>query len=745
MANGSQQVPVAERNKFGTFAGVFTPSILTILGVIMFLRAGYVVGQAGIGGALWILLLAESIVLVTAVSMAAIATNTKISGGGAYFLISRVLGAQFGGAIGLALYLAQALSVPFYTLGFTEALVQSFPALKPFFPYLAGGTACALFVLNYIGAAWAIKAQYFVMTVLGLAIVSFLGGAAVRFSPELMSTNWTPGYTSPTISFWVVFAIYFPAVTGILAGINMSGDLRDPGRSLMRGTFAAIAVGFVIYLAEILLCGGSQERVDLVTRPYRMLIDHALMGSAFLVIGGVFAATLSSALGSFLGAPRVLQALARDRVVPGISWFARGTAKGDEPRHALWLTLAITVVVIFLAARSESLKAFDAVAAVVTMFFLCTYGMVNLAAFVESFGANPSFRPRFRFFHWTVSLVGAIECLVIMFLIDAGAAVVSALVIAGLYLVISRRMHRSAFGDARRGFLYSVVARNLQRLRVSGPDPKNWRPTLLVLSGNPMTRAALLRFGAWFGAGRGIVTAVQIVIGCIEEMEHLRKTALSALEKVIQEGGWDAFPEVLITSDIDEGIRTMVQAHSIGPIKPNAVLIGWPSDPQRVAPWARHLRDIRSLGRSVISVIDRGTRIPNGGRGRIDVWWRGKENGSLMMILAYLLTCNWEWSNAAIRILRLVEDEPSRVPSQEALSALAAAARIDAEIIIVVSKEPFEVVLSRYSRESDVVFLGFQPPEEDRAASFAHFCEQTLKDMPTTILVSSSGEADLLA
>ena len=296
---------------------------------------------------------------------------------------------------------------------------------------------------------------------------------------------------------------------------------------------------------------------------------------------------------------------------------------------ALWLTLAITVVVIFLAARSESLKAFDAVAAVVTMFFLCTYGMVNLAAFVESFGANPSFRPRFRFFHWTVSLVGAIECLVIMFLIDARAAVVSALVIAGLYLVISRRMHRSAFGDARRGFLYSVVARNLQRLRVSGPDPKNWRPTLLVLSGNPMTRAALLRFGAWFGAGRGIVTAVQIVIGCIEEMEHLRKTALSALEKVIQEGGWDAFPEVLITRDIDEGIRTMVQAYSIGPIKPNAVLIGWPSDPQRVAPWARHLRDIRSLGRSVISVIDRGTRIPNGSRGRIDVWWRGKENGSL--------------------------------------------------------------------------------------------------------------------
>ncbi|MHC4324108.1 MAG: amino acid permease, partial [Planctomycetota bacterium] len=386
-------------NQFSTFAGVFTPSILTILGVIMFLRAGYVVGETGILNTIIILCIAEIITLLTAISMSAIATNTPVAGGGAYFLISRALGPQFGGAIGLALFMAQALSVPFYVLGFTNSLVASFPSLSSWFVPIALGTAAILFTVNLISSGLAIRVQYIVMTMLVLAIVSFLGGALLLFDPELFQANLSSSYTKPGIGFWTVFAIYFPAVTGILAGVNMSGDLKDPARSLVRGTMAAVAVGFIVYLLEIILCGGSQQRGDLLAQPFEMLVRNALWGTGFLVMGGVFSATISSAVGSFLGAPRVLQALARDRIFPILGIFGRGSKGKDEPRYGLVLTLGLTIGVILLLGGGDSMAAFDMVAAIVSMFFLCTYGMINFAAFVESFGANPSFRPRFKFYH----------------------------------------------------------------------------------------------------------------------------------------------------------------------------------------------------------------------------------------------------------------------------------------------------------------------------------------------------------
>jgi len=290
-----------------------------------------------------------------------------------------------------------------------------------------------------------------------------MGGALLLFDPEVFHTNLISSYSSNKISFWVVFAIYFPAVTGILAGVNMSGDLKDPARSLVRGTMAAIAVGFFIYLLEILLCGGSQQRGDLQAQPFEMLVKNALWGTGFLVMGGVFAATISSAVGSFLGAPRVLQALARDQIFPILGIFGHGSKDKDEPRYGLALTLGLTLGIIFLMGGGDSMSAFDMIAAIVSMFFLCTYGMINFAAFVESFGANPSFRPRFRFYHWTTSILGTVACLVVMILINAFAAAVAISVIAAIYVYLSRRVFRSAFGDARLGFQYAIVVRKPRR------------------------------------------------------------------------------------------------------------------------------------------------------------------------------------------------------------------------------------------------------------------------------------------
>jgi len=731
-------------NQFSTFAGVFTPSILTILGAIMFLRAGYVIGQAGIRNAIIILVVAESISLLTALSMSTIATNTPVKGGGAYFLISRALGPQFGGAIGLALFLAQALSVPFYVLAFTNSLITDFPSLGPWFGTIALATAVLLFAINWISSGAAIRFQYVIMALLGLAIVAFLGGALVRFDPALFRENFHSDYTEK-INFWVVFAVYFPAVTGIFAGVNMSGDLKDPAKSLVRGTLAAIAVGFLVYLLQMVLCGGSQSRVDLIDHAYGMLRKNALFRAGFLVMGGMFAATLSSAVGSFLGAPRVLQALARDRIFRIFSLFARGSGDKDEPRLGLMLTLVLTLSVILLVIGKESMTAFDMIASIVSMFFLCTYGMVNFAAFVESFGANPSFRPRFKFCHWSVSLLGFLACVAVMVLINAVYALSAVLIISLLYIYLSRRVYRSAFGDARRGFQYAMAVRTLQKLRNMTAHPKNWRPTFLVMAGNTQAHLTLIKYAAWMEGGRGLVTAAQVITGDLQTYASRVESLRATMESFLRYNSLAVFPEVIFCHDVDEGIRTLVQAHSIGPLKPNTILFGWPRKEERADAMLRHVWDTAALGKSVVIVVDKGLPSPYRTNRRIDIWWRGQENGSLMVTLAHLLTQDWEWRDSQIRILRLIRDAAGRDSSRQAISSLVEAARIRAETRVVVSTDAFPQVLRDHSTKADVVFMGIHPRDEQPFVEYYQGLDQVLEGMPTTILVHSSGEADLFA
>lgn len=730
-------------HKVGMFSGVFTPSILTILGVIMFLRAGFVVGQAGVSGALGILLFAEIIVVLTALSVAAIATNTQVHGGGAYYLISRVLGPEFGGAIGLTLFLAQSLSVPFYILGFAEAVVISFPALADHMRALCLIGAAVLFVINYIGVKWALNVQFFILALLGLAILAFMGGMVLRFDPVQFQDNWAPAY-EPGFTFWVCFAIYFPAVTGIMAGINMSGNLRNPGRSLALGTLLAIGVGFLIYGGQILLLGGSAPRVELLENPYGFLILNALFGAGFLVVAGMFAASLSSAISSFMAAPRVMQAIARDRLLRPLHLFAKGSEKGDEPRRALTVTAAMTFLVLWWATGDDAGMAFNTMASIVTMFFLCTYLIINMAAFVEAFGSNPSFRPRFTFFHWSTALLGAGGSLLGMLLIHPGHAVIALTLIAALYAHMNRRVYANTFGDARRGFLYGHISKNLLRLRNIHPHPKNWRPTILVLSGNPETRLNLILYGVWFEAGRGIVTVARLLIGPLHDMIKARREALQRLQTFVKENDINAFAEVAIASDFDEGVRVMLQTHSIGPIKPNIVLMGWPSDQERIKPFVRHLGDVRRLGMSVVSVIDNGQTMRAGPK-RVDIWWRGRENGSLMLILAHLLTLNWEWADTQIRILRRVNSESEREVALQEMTALVDASRIKADIEVIASTDSFDQIFRNHSKDAATVFTGFSPPSESGTEAFHSTVTRLAVDMPPLILVSSSGEADLLA
>ena len=740
------------RNQFGTFGGVFTPCILTILGVILYMRSNFVVGQAGILGAVAILVIAKSITLLTALSTNAIGTNMQVRGGGAYFLISRVLGPEFGGAIGVILFLAQGVSVPFYILGFTEALVSTFPELQAYFAAIAFSTAALLFAITYIGAGWAIRTQYIIMAVLAVSIVAFMGGAALRFSPETLSQNLAAGYTvvepadpgRGSYSFWVVFAIYFPAVTGIMAGINMSGDLREPARSIPRGTLAAIGTGFVVYLTGILVCGGAFDRQALIDRPYLLLTENALFGASVLVAAGMFAATLSSALGSYMGAPRVLQAVARDRILRSLRPFSVGSAKGDEPRRALVITGILTAGVLAWATLMSPEGALNLVAGLITEFFLYTYGILNIAAFIEAVGENPSFRPRFRFFHWSTALAGGVGCIAVAFIISPVQAVVAFTVLAILVWRIKARELHTTFGDARRGFLYKAVRNNLARLAAMEETPKNWRPTSLVFSGSPDSREDLVTYALWLEAGRGIVFLANVLEGDFEEYGPRRDTAIAQLREFCRERGIQAFPVVVIDPDRDHGISSILQTTRIGPIEPNVAVFGWSDEQERLSASVGHYRMAQAMGMSLLLIKSRGAPVRSGPK-RVDIWWRGMKNGGLMILLTHLLTRNWEWSRTKVRLLRTLDSPEGYQPAFQDLEQLIHDARVDAIPTVIVSDASFPELLRDHSRDADCVVLGFEVPEEGQEESWYRRYDELLEDMPPAIMVCSAGDMDVMA
>jgi len=637
-------------------------------------------------------------------------------------------------------------------LGFTEALVATFPSLAGYELIIGLSCAVSLFAISYLGADWALRTQYAILALLGLSIVALLGGAAQLFSSETFLANWGPEYSlidsvrpeKGHYTFWMVFAIYFPAVTGIMAGVNMSGDLKDPVRSIARGTLLAVGVSFVVYLLQILLSGGAFAREDLVQQPYGTLHDHALLGLGFAVTGGVFAATLSSALASMMGAPRILQAVGRDRILPFLTPFAKGTVKKDEPRRAIILTFAMTGAVLVWANRHAAGEGLNAVAAVITMFFLYTYGMTNMAAFIESFGGNPSFRPQFGFFHWSTALLGAMGCAGVAFLISPVAAAVAMCLVGLVLWHLRTRELEAAFGDARRGFIYASVRRNLLRLARMEEDPKNWRPTILVFAGNPDTREDLVRYADWLESGRGIVHLADILIGSIEEHGSRRLTSLQRLDVFCREHDIEAFPVSVVAETFEQGASFLLQGAVVGPIRPNMAMFGWSSDESKISTFTRQVRTAMGMNMSLV-LLKTGSRPVARKRKRVDIWWRGHKNGSLMVILAHLLTRNWEWDRTAVRVLRVIEDEAGRQPTVTALQELIDAARIEATAEAIVSSVPFLEILHRHSRDATCVFLGVEAKAIDEEGHWHQVYQKMLEDMPTTLIVSSAGGEDMLA
>lgn len=730
-------------SKFGTFGGVFTPCTLTILGVIMFLRFGQVVGQSGVIYALLIVAASKAITTLTTLSLSAVATNIRVKGGGAYFLISRSLGVEFGGAIGIVFFLAQAISVAMYVIGFTEAFVSTFPQFAEHPIAISTLINVLTFICVYIGAGWTIKVQYFILAALGAALVSFFAGALPNFDSGVFKANLSPHFAEGE-SLFTMFALFFPAVTGIMAGANMSGDLKDPSKSIPSGTLSAVVVTGIVYLSMAVLLGGVRPHEELTGNN---LIIKEVSYWPVLITVGVFAATLSSALGSMMGAPRILQAFARDEVFPSLTFLGAGSGPTREPRRATVVTFVIAQICIVLGDL-------NAIAPIITMFFMITYGLLNMASFYEAVTHNPSYRPTFRYSHWSVSLAGTIGCLAVMFLINWVWAIASIVLIAGLHRYIQYQEIKSRWGDLNSGVLVERARSSLLLLEQQSYHAKNWRPMILALSGTAWNRPHLAIYGHWLTAGNGILTLAQVVTGEVEEQIERREKFEKALRTFIDKEELQAFSAVVVSKYLSDGVESLVQCHGIGGLKPNTVLLGWSNDAQKSESFGAIVRVVSRLGQSVIAFrsldhreeaerdedsVDDSREVPVG---TIDVWWRGKKNGSLMLLLAHLLHKNPAWRRNSIRVLRAVSS-PEAVPEvTRHIQELSSGARIPVEPVVVVSCDASHAIQT-HSVQASMVIVGFDPPDEGTEAEFFQRMESLTGHLPRVLFVSSAGGMEL--
>ena len=703
--------------RFGWFSGVFTPSVLTILGVIMYLRMGWVVGNAGLLGAIAIIVISHLITVATGLSVSSIATNRTVGAGGAYNIISRSLGAPVGAAIGIPLFLGQALSVTFYIVGFSESVAYLYPDIDQ--RSLSLVVLLVLAGISMKSAELAIKSQYVVMAAIALSLVSFfLGDPPSR--PE--SITWL---ASEGAGFGAVFAVFFPAVTGIMAGVGMSGDLRDPKRDLPLGTMAAIGTGFLVYMT-------IPVAMALLIDPGSLMKDPDVFWTAsrwpMLIYFGVWGATISSAVGSLLTAPRTLQALAIDRLAPTIA--GKGYGPANEPRVGLAITFAIAVIGILLGNL-------DVIAPVLTMFFLATYGFTNLACGLEKWAASPSFRPAFGVPAW-VSLAGGLACFYVMSIISLPAMLLAMACCFAIYVTTRRRQLESDYGDARWGIWSAMTRSALLGLERAEFHPQNWRPNVIIFGGDPRRRY-LLEIGSALVQNRGVVTYFQLLPGSVDEHADRRKEVLLELEQTHRSAHDNVFFRVDVVSEVHTGVVAIAQSYGVGRFEANTVVLGWSNRPERSTEYVGMLHDLATLDRSLV-VVRYVPEVGWGARREIHVWWGGLQgNGGLMLLLASLLSTDAAWRGSDVKVLTVVEDSDMQSRAETQIARLLSAARVNATPRVLLRQDrSIPEIMSTESASADLAVLGFAMPERERAAEFVERMERLLASMPSTLLVHSA-------
>ncbi len=726
--------------RLGTFAGVFTPSVLTILGIILFLRLGYVIGSAGLARGLVIIALANAISVLTSISLSAVATNLKVKGGGDYYLISRTLGLEFGGSIGLVLFLAQSVSIAFYCIGFAEAVAAFFPQAHPLAVQLiAAGAVAFLFIFAWLGADWATRFQFVVMALLIVALFSFFIGGIRRWDSALLAANWaTPENGAP---FWILFAIFFPAATGFTQGVSMSGDLADPGKSLPLGTFLAVGISMVVYFTVAVLFAGALPN-QVLSSNYGAMKTVSAVG--FFIDAGVIAATLSSAMASFMGAPRILQSLSADRIFSILTPFATVSEPSGNPRRGVLLSAGIAFITI-------ALGQLNLVASVVSMFFLISYGLLNYATFFEARTQSPSFRPRFKWFSPSLSLAGFIICVGAMLAIDLKSGAAAIALLLAVYQFLKRTAGPARWADSARSHHLQRVR---QHLLAAGEDPehaRDWRPQLLVFTQDSERRVPLLTFSAWIEGGTGFTEAVQIIEGEGIAARKAQESAHRALAEAIASGHHAMFPLTVCAPDVTQAMGILIQSSGIGPLRPNTVVLNWMGESAKAISgigaynYVKHLRLIFRQGKNLVVLrMDpeswkRLEAQPREGR-RIDVWWQGNATSRLMLLLAHLMTRNEPWDKTTLRVLTQ-GDGTCIDKEKEKLIKIMEDIRIDAAAEIVENFDAETIV--QQSADATFVFLPLKIEQNHILDPTGKSFERSLPRLPVSTVVMAAEDIDL--
>jgi len=494
-----------------------------------------------------------------------------------------------------------------------------------------------------------------------------------------------------------------------MAGVNMSGDLANSRRSIPRGTLAAIGVSYLIYMAIPVFLAQRATAAQLVADPLIMR-NIAIWGDAILI--GVWGATLSSALGSILGAPRILQAIARDNILPKpLGFLGRGTGPNDEPRIGTFVTLG-------LALTAVALGDLNVIAPILTMFFLATYAVVNIVSAVERLLRSPSFRPTFKV-HWGFSLIGAVGCSVVMVLIDAPATALAAVIVLGVYLWLKRRGLQSTWGDVRQGVWQAMIRWGLFNLSADA-QARSWRPHFLVLAGNPEKRWYLIDLANTISHDRGILSVATILPGSAATNTERKNSLAATIRDHIEERNVDALVRVVSAPSPYEGAAALIEAYGLGYLVPNTVLLGDGETTSDPIEYAQMIASFYRANRNVVIVrADEGRLF--GRRRHIDVWWQSmRGNGSLMVTLGHLISSSLSWSNVGLHVRMIVGDQDGAVGARANLAELISSTRMQAEVDVIVDRRPPIDVISATSTAADLTFIGLPRPTDDIEAFAEH-------------------------
>ena len=716
------------KKKFGTFEGVFTPSILTILGVIMYMRLGWVVGNAGLIGAIVIIIIAHVIAVTTGLSVSSVATDKKIGAGGIYYVLSRSMGIPIGGSIGIALYVGTAFSIALYLIGFSESFNGYFGLGMTINDFRLTGTIAliALTALALISTSVALKAQFIILAAIIISLISIFFGTS-EYAPQTVSLF----STGSSVPLEVVFAIFFPAVTGFTAGIAMSGDLKDPNSSIPKGTLLAIGTGLIVYLGLAIFIAYNVNSEVLKT-DYNFLMKIAIFSPA--VVAGIWGATLSSALGGILGGPRILQAMSIDKVTPKI--FGEGKGNNDEPVYALFMVFIIAEAGILIGEL-------DVIARLVSMFYLTAYGFINICFFLESW-ANPDFQPTFKIKRW-IGLLGFFASFGVMFKLDMFAMIGALLVIGVLYFGLQRKEIKLQSNDVWRSVWENIVNKGLKKIDSNLDENSNWNPNIILFSGESQHQNYLLELGKTVSGRTGIVTNFKLIL------DKKKGKPLSRTEQIIRDDNFKdlgIFARQIKVNNIYDGITNIASTFGFSGVEPNTIMMGWPKGLENSEEYAKMTETLLHLDYNLL-YLDFDRKVKFGNYQTVDFWWRetDSKNAEMMLNIARFIIASPKWNNTNIRVLFVNNNNVDVKIINDKISNLVENLRVNVEIKIInnaVEQKPFYNLIEENSETTDLTIIGIPNYKIEKQAEFVLRTNHLFETIGSTLLVKAANNFNVL-